>query len=158
MEIENSKEIEKLLVQSTTTDSDMVDSNSLSKDSLDKLVKGVMSQMQPQYEASQATLRDVCKSQHILIETVQAENAKFDDCSALKEVIQVMEQAKLYHNKLLTIKKDMSMLHEKSAKMKSRALKLQQQKQKEALQKEADRERQLEKERALIALPASSKQ
>lgn len=90
----------------------------------------------------------------------------------------------MYHNKLVNIRKEMIMLHEKTTKLKvrfssqsvddapghtldgrdltltccslsqKRALKLQQQKQKEALEKEQQREKELERERQLTAKPA----
>lgn len=141
--------------EETTDAADVPQNAVLSEEALEKLVSGVVNQLTPDFKQAQDTLQDLTKNQLQLIDTVTAENKKFDECEAFKEVLQVMEKAKLYQNKLLHIKKDMVMLHEKSAKLKKRALKLQQQKQKEALEKEANREKELEKERMLVAQPAS---
>ncbi|KAG7232619.1 hypothetical protein INR49_008320 [Caranx melampygus] len=76
------------------------------------------------------------------------------ECNALLDLNSLFTEAKVYHNKLVNIRKEMIMLHEKTTKLKKRALKLQQQKQKEALEKEQQREKELERERQLIAKPA----
>ncbi|GFY03801.1 hypothetical protein TNCV_1195811 [Trichonephila clavipes] len=56
---------------------------------------------------------------------------------------------KLYHQKVLLLKKDMLTIHDRTSKLKKRAMKLQQQKQKEALQKELQRDREIERDKQL---------
>ncbi|XP_067104986.1 biogenesis of lysosome-related organelles complex 1 subunit 6 isoform X2 [Osmerus mordax] len=94
------------------------------------------------------------QNQVILLETLDQEVTKFRECNALLDLNSLFTEAKIYHGKLINIRKDMIMLHEKTTKLKKRALKLQQQRQKEALEKEQQREKELERERQLIAKPA----
>lgn len=63
-------------------------------------------------------------------------------------------EAKHYHAKLVNIRKEMLMLHEKTSKLKKRALKLQQKRQREELEREQQREREFEREKQLTAKPA----
>lgn len=63
-------------------------------------------------------------------------------------------EAKHYHAKLVNIRKEMLMLHEKTSKLKKRALKLQQKRQKEELEREQQREKEFEREKQLTAKPA----
>ncbi|KAF6128991.1 biogenesis of lysosomal organelles complex 1 subunit 6 [Phyllostomus discolor] len=63
-------------------------------------------------------------------------------------------EAKHYHTKLVNIRKEMLMLHEKTSKLKKRALKLQQKRQKEELEREQQREKEFEREKQLTAKPA----
>uniref|UniRef100_A0A3B4XJK5 Biogenesis of lysosomal organelles complex-1, subunit 6, pallidin n=1 Tax=Seriola lalandi dorsalis TaxID=1841481 RepID=A0A3B4XJK5_SERLL len=94
------------------------------------------------------------QNQLILLDTLDQEVTKFRECNALLDLNSLFTEAKVYHNKLVNIRKEMIMLHEKTTKLKKRSLKLQQQKQKEALEKEQQREKELERERQLIAKPA----
>uniref|UniRef100_A0A3B3VFN0 Biogenesis of lysosomal organelles complex-1, subunit 6, pallidin n=1 Tax=Poecilia latipinna TaxID=48699 RepID=A0A3B3VFN0_9TELE len=94
------------------------------------------------------------QNQLILLDTLDQEITKFRECNTLLDLNSLFTEAKIYQNKLVNIRKEMIMLHEKTTKLKKRALKLQQQKQKELLEKEQQRERELERERQLIAKPA----
>ncbi|CAH1252224.1 BLOC1S6 [Branchiostoma lanceolatum] len=95
------------------------------------------------------------RNQEVMIEAMQHENTRFTESEATKSLGELLSEAKRYHNKLVLIRKEMVALHEKSTKLKKRALKLQQQKQKEDLHKEQQKERELEKERQLMARPAA---
>ncbi|TNN24167.1 Biogenesis of lysosome-related organelles complex 1 subunit 6 [Liparis tanakae] len=104
--------------------------------------------------SSQVTLTRVCvvwtrQNQLVLLDTLDQEVTKFRDCNALLDLNSLFTEAKVYHNKLVTIRKEMIVLHERTTKLKRRGLKLQQQKQKEALEKEQRREKELERERQL---------
>ncbi|MGH0150183.1 UNVERIFIED_CONTAM: hypothetical protein FKN15_016724 [Acipenser sinensis] len=101
-----------------------------------------------------ATKPDVIQNQVILLDTLEQEITKFRECNSLLDKNALFTEAKYYHNKLVNIRKEMMMLHEKTTKLKKRALKLQQQKHKEALEREQQREKELERERQLIAKPA----
>ncbi|CAB1339163.1 unnamed protein product [Coregonus sp. 'balchen'] len=94
------------------------------------------------------------QNQVILLDTLDQEVTKFRECNSLLDLNSMFTEAKLYHGKLVNIRKDMIMLHEKTTKLKKRALKLQQQREKEAMEKEQQREKELERERQLIAKPA----
>lgn len=118
---------------------------------IDKLTLGFLMNLLPEQESTKKQLNDIIQSQNVLIETVQQENTTFRDCHTIKEVAAIMDKAKIYQSKLINIKKEMMSLHEKTSHLKKRSLKLQQQKQKEALHREHARDEELEKEKKLTA-------
>ncbi|XP_013408437.1 biogenesis of lysosome-related organelles complex 1 subunit 6 [Lingula anatina] len=124
-----------------------------SKETIEKITQGFLQHYLPDAQKAKASLDELTQNQRILLETVQHENTKFSECEAMKKLTDMMIKAKQYHTKLLIIKKEMASLHERSAKLKRRALKLQQQKQKEALQREQEKEKEMERERHLMAKP-----
>ncbi|KAK5874255.1 hypothetical protein PBY51_019221 [Eleginops maclovinus] len=124
------------------------------KKAVDKLTEGLLSHYLPDLQNSKRAMQELTQNQVILLDTLDQEVTKFRDCNALLDLNSLFTEAKVYHNKLVNIRKEMIMLHEKTTKLKKRALKLQQQKQKEALEKEQQREKELERERQLIAKPA----
>ncbi|XP_034535724.1 biogenesis of lysosome-related organelles complex 1 subunit 6 isoform X1 [Notolabrus celidotus] len=121
---------------------------------VDKLTEGLLSHYLPDLQNSKRALQELTQNQVVLLDTLDQEVTKFRECNALLDLNSLFTEAKVYHNKLVNIRKEMIMLHEKTTKLKKRALKLQQQKQKEALEKEQQREKELERERQLIAKPA----
>ncbi|CAJ1049351.1 biogenesis of lysosome-related organelles complex 1 subunit 6 [Xyrichtys novacula] len=124
------------------------------KKAVDKLTEGLLSHYLPDLQNSKRALQELTQNQLVLLDTLDQEVTKFRECNALLDLNSLFTEAKVYHNKLVNIRKEMIMLHEKTTKLKKRALKLQQQKQKEALEKEQQREKELERERQLIAKPA----
>ncbi|CAK6978826.1 biogenesis of lysosome-related organelles complex 1 subunit 6 [Scomber scombrus] len=121
---------------------------------VDKLTEGLLSHYLPDLQNSKRALQELTQNQLILLDTLDQEVTKFRECNALLDLNSLFTEAKIYHNKLVNIRKEMIMLHEKTTKLKKRALKLQQHKQKEELEKEQQREKELERERQLIAKPA----
>ncbi|KAK2919974.1 biogenesis of lysosome-related organelles complex 1 subunit 6 [Channa argus] len=121
---------------------------------VDKLTEGLLSHYLPDLQNSKQALQELTQNQLILLDTLDQEVTKFRECNALLDLNSLFTEAKVYHNKLVNIRKEMILLHEKTTKLKKRALKLQQQKQKEALEKEQQREKELERERQLTAKPA----
>ncbi|KAM9861329.1 biogenesis of lysosome-related organelles complex 1 subunit 6 [Aulostomus maculatus] len=124
------------------------------KKAVDRLTEGLLSHYLPDLQNSKRALQELTQNQVILLDTLDQEVTKFRECNALLDLHSLFTEAKVYHNKLVNIRKEMIMLHERTTKLKKRALKLQQQKQKEALEKEQQREKELERERQLIAKPA----
>ncbi|XP_077993606.1 biogenesis of lysosome-related organelles complex 1 subunit 6-like [Glandiceps talaboti] len=123
-----------------------------------KLTEGMLSCFVPQMNSTKQLLSELTRHQAILLETLQQENAKFNECHAMKELIDLFAEAKRYHQKLIGIRKEMVHLHDKTAKLKKRALKLQNEKMKENLKKEQQKERELEQERQLMARPTKELQ
>jgi len=115
------------------------------------LATGITNVYLPHLRKTQKSLQELVKSQDSVTETLQHENQRFIDSNNDLDLQQTIARVKLYHTKLLNIKKEMASLSDKSAKLKKRAERLQQQKQKEALQRETEREREEERERQLIA-------
>lgn len=121
---------------------------------VDRLTEGLLSHYLPDLQNSKRVLQELTQNQVILLDTLDQEVTKFRDCNALLDINALFTEAKIYHNKLVNIRKEMIMLHEKTTKLKKKALKLQQQKQKDLLEKEQQREKELERERQLTAKPA----
>lgn len=124
------------------------------KQAVEKLTSGLISYYLPELQHSKQALQELTQNQGILLDTLDQEITKFRECNSLIDMHTLFTEAKFYHNKLVSIRKDMMMLHEKTTKLKKRALKLQQQRHKEVLEKEQQREKELERERQLIAKPA----
>uniref|UniRef100_A0A8C9V6L4 Biogenesis of lysosome-related organelles complex 1 subunit 6 n=1 Tax=Scleropages formosus TaxID=113540 RepID=A0A8C9V6L4_SCLFO len=144
-------------LDSTTPPSEGVipeDVMTVDKTTIDKLARGLLSHYLPDLQHSKQALQELTQNQVVLLDTLEQEIAKFKDCNSLLDINSLFTEAKVYHNKLVNIRKDMMMIHERTTKLKKRALKLQQQRQKEALEKEQQREKELERERQLIAKPA----
>ncbi|XP_064596256.1 biogenesis of lysosome-related organelles complex 1 subunit 6-like [Liolophura sinensis] len=125
---------------------------------IESMTQGFLAKFMPDLQDSKAMLDELMRNQRVLLDTVQQENSKFDECQSFRDLEETMKQARLYHGKLLSIKKEMNSLHEKSARLKKRSVKLQQQKQKMELQRAHQRDKLAERERMLVAKPAPQKQ
>ncbi|XP_072550914.1 biogenesis of lysosome-related organelles complex 1 subunit 6 [Salminus brasiliensis] len=126
----------------------------VNEESVEKLTEGLITHYLPQLHTSKHALQELTQNQVILLETLDQEITKFRECNSMVDLNSLFTEAKLYHNKLVNIRKEMITLHDKTSKLKKRALKLQQQRQREALEREQQKERELERERQLIAKPA----
>lgn len=154
-ELPHSEDLQLALQESLCLESSApVEKVFVDKKAVDKLTEGLLSHYLPDLQNSKRALQELTQNQLILLDTLDQEVTKFRECNALPDLNSLFTEAKVYHNKLVNIRKEMIMLHEKTTKLKKRALKLQQQKQKEALEKEQQREKELERERQLIAKPA----
>ena len=78
-------------------------------------------------------------------------DVRYQRTEAIQELSLKTAQIKVYHEKLLTIRKTMATLHDRSTRLKRRALKLQTEKQKEALAKATARDKEREREKKLVA-------
>lgn len=126
----------------------------IDRGAVDRLTEGLLAHYLPDLQNSKRVLQELTQNQVILLDTLDQEVTKFRDCNTLSDLSTLFTEAKMYHNKLVNIRKEMIMLHEKTTKLKKKALKLQQQKQRDLLEKEQQRERELERERQLTAKPA----
>ncbi|XP_007903907.1 biogenesis of lysosome-related organelles complex 1 subunit 6 isoform X1 [Callorhinchus milii] len=124
------------------------------QETVEKLTEGLISHYLPDLQRSKSSLQELTQNQLVLLDTLEQEICKFQECHLVLDINALFAEAKFYHNKLVNIRKEMITLHEKTTKLKRRALKLQQQRQKEELEREQQRERDLERERQLIAKPA----
>lgn len=113
------------------------------------LVSGILSYHVDDLRKMSSHLNELTRNQGIVTETLQQENTRFTEALKLFNLDDLFSRAKLYHTKLQQIKKDMVLVHERSTKLKKRALRLHQQKQKEALLKEQQRDRELERDKQL---------
>ncbi|XP_048025264.1 biogenesis of lysosome-related organelles complex 1 subunit 6 isoform X1 [Megalobrama amblycephala] len=132
----------------------MEDVMCVDEQTIQRLTDGFMSHYLPELNASKQTLQELTQNQVILLDTLEQEVTKFRECNAMIDLNALFTEAKVYHSKLVNIRKEMIVLHDKTTRLKKRALKLQQHKQKEDLEREQQRERELEREKRLIAKPA----
>nr|XP_013812496.1 PREDICTED: biogenesis of lysosome-related organelles complex 1 subunit 6 [Apteryx mantelli mantelli] len=121
---------------------------------VEQLTEGLISHYLPDLQRSKLALKELTQNQVVLLETLEQEISKFKECNSILDINALFSEAKHYHNKLVNIRNEMMMLHEKTSKLKKRALKLQQKRQKEELEREQQREKELEREKQLTAKPA----
>ncbi|XP_069839437.1 biogenesis of lysosome-related organelles complex 1 subunit 6 isoform X1 [Dendropsophus ebraccatus] len=127
---------------------------SLDSSAVEQLSEGLISHYLPNLQNSKLALQELTQNQVVLLDTLEQEISKFRECNSVLDINALFSEAKYYHNKLVNIRKEMILLHEKTSKLKKRALKLQQKKQEENLKQEQQRERELEREKQLTAKPA----
>ena len=93
--------------------------------------------------------------QEILTVAVQKEGERLNEGRAKYGVEHMLTLTSIYRNKLLRVKEDMQMLTERSAKLRKRTIRLQEEKQKESMDREMRRSKERQKEKELIAKPAA---
>lgn len=126
----------------------------MSPETLEKLTLGFLSHCLPDLQKAKGALSEILTNQNVLQETVQNENTKFN---VNEDIEKTMTKAKLYHSKLLYLKREMNNIAEKSFKLKKRAIKLQQQKIKEELHKTEQDEKEKMREEMLTAKVAKKR-
>ncbi|TRZ01974.1 hypothetical protein DNTS_024152 [Danionella cerebrum] len=124
------------------------------EETIQRLTEGFLSNYLSDLSTSKLALQELTQNQVILLDTLEQEVTKFRECNALIDLNALFTEAKVYHGKLVNIRKEMMLLHERTSRLKKRVLKLQQHKQKEDLEREQQREREMERERRLTAKPA----
>ncbi|EZA58776.1 hypothetical protein DMN91_008691 [Ooceraea biroi] len=130
-----------------------------SEDTLDfseaaeKLADGLLSIYQPPLEQVKKELFELTNKQEALLTRMQLKNKKIEETFEDVDLHDMFATIKVYQGKLALIRKEMINIHERTSKLKKRALRLQQIKQKEALNKEQQREQELRREQELIGRP-----
>ncbi|KAM5235753.1 biogenesis of lysosome-related organelles complex 1 subunit 6 [Ctenodactylus gundi] len=119
-----------------------------------QLTEGLLSHYLPDLQRAKQAFEELRQNQVVLLETLEQEILKFKECRSMLDVNALLTEAKHYQAKLVNIRKEMLLLHERTSKLKKRALKLQQRRQKEELEREQEREKELEREKQLTARPA----
>ncbi|XP_060078274.1 biogenesis of lysosome-related organelles complex 1 subunit 6-like [Ylistrum balloti] len=142
-------------IEDKEKDEEVDDSVPIDPAIIEKLTLGTLEHYLPNLQKSKSSLNEILQNQGILIETIQQENTKFAECKAMEDLVETMTQAKKYYARLNNLRKEMQSLSDRSFKLKKRALKLQQQKQKEELLKEEQREKEQDRERMLTAKVAN---
>ncbi|CAL1686425.1 unnamed protein product [Lasius platythorax] len=117
---------------------------------VEKLAEGLLSICQPPLEQVRKELFELTSKQEALLAQMQLENKKIHETIEDIDLNDMFAAVKVYQGKLALIRKEMINIHERTYKLKKRALRLQQIKQKEALNKEQQREQELRREQELI--------
>lgn len=120
------------------------------------LADGLLAVYQAPLQQIKGELYELTTKQETLISQMEVENKKLSDTQEDVELNELFSTVKIYQGKLATIKKEMMTIHERSFKLKKRALRLQQIKQKEALNREQQREQEIRKEQELIGKPSTT--
>ncbi|CAI9598890.1 unnamed protein product [Staurois parvus] len=122
---------------------------------VEQLSEGLLAHYLPNLlQNSKHALQELTQNQVVLLDTLDQEISKFKECGSVLDINALFSEAKYYHNKLVNIRKEMMLLHEKTSKLKKRALKLQQKKTGGKFKQEQQRERALGREKQLTAKPA----
>ncbi|XP_072748076.1 biogenesis of lysosome-related organelles complex 1 subunit 6 isoform X2 [Anoplolepis gracilipes] len=117
---------------------------------VEKLAEGLLSICQPPLAQVKNELFELTNKQEALLAHMQLENKKIHETFEDIDLNDMFAAVKVYQGKLALIRKEMINIHERTYKLKKRALRLQQIKQKEALSKEQQREQELRREQELI--------
>ncbi|KAH0952038.1 hypothetical protein HN011_006911 [Eciton burchellii] len=123
-----------------------------------KLANGLLSIYQPPLEQVKKELFELTNKQQALLVRMQLKNKKIEETFEDVDLHDMFTTIKVYQGKLGLIRKEMINIHERTAKLKKRALRLQQVKQKEALNREQQREQELRREQELIGRPMAYNQ
>ncbi|KAF5280130.1 hypothetical protein FQA39_LY18132 [Lamprigera yunnana] len=95
------------------------------------LADGLIKFYTPDLTYLKQQLKELTEKQNLLIEQLHDENLKVCWAQNWDDLHNTFNLIKIYQCKLVNIKKDMRNLHDKSAKLKKRALRLQQYKERE---------------------------
>ncbi|NXC45103.1 BL1S6 protein, partial [Penelope pileata] len=85
---------------------------------VEQLAQGLMSHYLPDLQRSKAALQELTQNQVVLLETLEQEITKFKECNSILDINALFSEAKHYHSKLVNIRNEMMMLHEKTSKLK----------------------------------------
>ncbi|OWK62165.1 Biogenesis of lysosome-related organelles complex 1 subunit 6 [Lonchura striata] len=89
---------------------------------VEQLTEGLISHYLPDLQRSKSALQELTQNQVVLLETLEQEISKFKDCNSIVHINALFSEAKHYHNKLVNIRNEMMMLHEKTSKLKVKHL------------------------------------
>ncbi|KOC68599.1 Pallidin [Habropoda laboriosa] len=121
-----------------------------------KLSEGLLSMCQDRFEHVKKKLDEVRVKQETLYDKMQIENKKLQETFDDVQLDEMFQTVKTSQGKLVTMKKEMVSIHERTLKLQKRVLRLQQIKQKEVLNREQQREQELRREQELIGKPVIS--
>ena len=103
-----------------------------------------------QVKGVDVSLEVINNRQTVITDKLIGENEKFQKVSEEYKISDMIQKTKQYQQKLSGLQKEMVTLSERSANMKTRAMRLQEAKQKEALRREQKRQQAAEREEALV--------
>ncbi|CAH0551793.1 unnamed protein product [Brassicogethes aeneus] len=124
------------------------DENSLFS-SIEPLSKGLLNIYEPSLVVAQKQLKELTDKQELMLKQLHQENLSLLEVQHDQDLEHIFGRLKIYQAKLVNIKKDIKTLHDRSSKLKKRALKLQQIKEKEEAVKQ-QKELSLKQEEDLI--------
>ncbi|CAH0385413.1 unnamed protein product [Bemisia tabaci] len=123
---------------------------------VEKLSAGLLELYQSPLQKLKIELDELNKKQGNLCSQLHDESVKFHGLDPGEELKKTFLMMKVYQTRLENVKKEMFSLQDRAKKLKKRALRLQQMKEKEALEREIRKESNQLREQDLIAKPGSS--
>lgn len=125
------------------------------EENIKKCTLGLIEKFESPVKGVDVSLEVINNRQTVITDKLIGENEKFQKVSEEYKISDMIQKTKQYQQKLSGLQKEMVTLSERSANMKTRAMRLQEAKQKEALRREQKRQHAAEREEALVARPAS---
>ena len=123
--------------------------------SIEKCTNGLISKFEGPVQGIDSTLEVINNRQTAITDKLIGENEKFEKVAEDYKIEEMIHKTRQYHQKLTNLQREMVTMSDRSVNMKSRALKLQEAKQKEALKRELKRQDDFEREEALVAKPVA---
>ncbi|KAF5887290.1 biogenesis of lysosome-related organelles complex 1 subunit 6, partial [Clarias magur] len=90
----------------------------VSEECVEKLSDGLISHYLPDLQRSRDTLQELTQNQAVLLDTLEQEINKFRECNTMIDLNALFTEAKVYHNKLVNIRREMISLHDRTSKLK----------------------------------------
>ncbi|XP_029430251.1 biogenesis of lysosome-related organelles complex 1 subunit 6 isoform X2 [Rhinatrema bivittatum] len=90
----------------------------VNRKAVERLSEGLLSHYLPDLQRSKLALQELTQNQLVLLDTLEQEISKFKECNSILDINALFSEAKCYHSKLVNIRKEMLMLHEKTSKLK----------------------------------------
>lgn len=119
-----------------------------------ELSKGILHLYQDEIKPIEEHVKELIQNQGVLRDITQNEITQVKESIMLADITKTFDTMKIYHKKLVTMKKDMNNLSVRIDKFKIRAQKLQLQKERQELEAAQEREKQRKYEKELTAKPA----
>ncbi|CAH1372273.1 unnamed protein product [Tenebrio molitor] len=122
---------------------------------VDCLTKGLINIYEPGLSQAEKMLKELTEKESMLLDQIHNENLNLSETQHSNDLTEMFNRVEVYQAKLTNIKKEMKNLHDKSVKLKKRALKIQQFKEKQEYIKQ-QKEAELKTEQDLIPKTSSS--
>lgn len=122
------------------------------------IIKALVFEHQQKLAPIESKLKELLQNQQVLVEGLHGENDRFKEMETNFNLSSLFNEVSVYSQKLKFLKSEMSNITDRTARIKRRALRLQQQQQQKALNLEHQRAQQAEREKHLIARPVWASQ
>lgn len=128
--------------QNNRCDNELINSeNCVTEETVTNLTNGLVEIYEPHLKKVQSQLHELTTKQKVLVEQLHNENLKLAWAQNSSDYQNMFKKIHVYRDKLINIKKEMRLLHEKSTKLKKRAIRLQTLKEKDEAAKIQRRQR-----------------
>lgn len=122
----------------------------VSAEAVKMLSTGLLSMYEPTLTQVRKELSELTTKQEGLIDRMRIENQKLLEVQEDAELKELFSTIQACQGKLVNVKKGMISIHERTAKLKKRVMRLRQAKEKEALIRQQQREQEIRREQELI--------